>query len=172
MGLNNMKDGDVFFWSHKGEDKYGNNSGTAYWCMDQQCVYRNGKLMDTYNYTPYRNEDQMFDYGGLRSEFTKYVDPDKADLEYICNVDDLEPLGKYDDDRFDYEPDVIFDMSYHSGYKKLVCKIKGSKKSPVRQAEKIQFEIDTYRRTIQNMKRDIRQLVEKKESILGLDFVN
>lgn len=94
-----IRDGDVFRWQYKDDEAYRAKhigSGTAYWCLDQQCfaTERSGViyLIDTY----------WTDYGAeyLGSE-TSYVNPDKVDLEFLCNLKHIEFINEYDVQDYD-----------------------------------------------------------------------
>lgn len=97
--MNQIKDGDVFKWNYKDDAAYRekhSGSGTAYWCLDQQCfaTERSGViyLIDTY-WTDYSAEY-------LGSE-TSYVSPDKVELEFICNLKDIEFIENWEIEDYD-----------------------------------------------------------------------
>lgn len=124
----NIKDGDYFSYSWKSELGPVHD---PYWCRDARCVARadsTGKiwLIDTYNYWPFKNseyETEIFSYHGLDREYSKYIDINRFDLEFICNLNDYEFIHEYEKD--DYEG-VVF-----VGYQctKKWAKIKGSEVS-------------------------------------------
>jgi len=106
----NIKDGDFFSYSWKtGYDPLSDR----YWCRDARCVARADKfgdivLIDTYNYWPFKDgkeDTNIFTHEGLSREYSKYVNTDSFDLEFICNLDDYEFVSEYEKD--DYE-NVIF----------------------------------------------------------------
>lgn len=107
----NIKDGDYFSYSCKP------NLGTSsdpYWCRDRRCVARTDKhgdtvLIDTYNYWPFndkgKEDTNIFTHDGLAREYSKYIDVERFDLEFICNLNDYEFVHEYAKD--DYEG-VVF----------------------------------------------------------------
>ncbi|MGL5013061.1 MAG: hypothetical protein ACRC6V_02065 [Bacteroidales bacterium] len=95
-----MREGDVYRWYFKNEAEYRrNNSSTAYWCMDNQCIVRSGELVDTY-------------WGGADlnrlSSSSYFLNPDKVDLEFICNLHDVEFIKKWQTEDYD----KVYDLSY------------------------------------------------------------
>jgi hypothetical protein len=98
-----MKEGDVYKWYYKNDAEYRrNNSSTAYWCMDNRCIVRNGELVDTY-------------WDGVSStrlsSNSSYLNPEKVDLEFICNVNDVEFIKKYEIEDYD----KVYNLSYQKG---------------------------------------------------------
>lgn len=89
--MNQIKDGDVFRWYYKDDDAYRARSpnGTAYWCMDNQCyaTIRDGVtyLVDTY----------WSDYGSEYLGNVTFVDVDRVDLEFVCNLNGVEFIADY-----------------------------------------------------------------------------
>ena len=114
-----MKNGDLFYWEFKNDAEYRkerSGSGTAYWASDQQCVYKDGELYDTYSG---KWDGDGFDVNeGL-------LDRDKINLTFKCNIHECEEVSKFEKD--DYEK--VYDCSYHSGYRKLYLIDKGVGKS-------------------------------------------
>ena len=122
----NIKDGDYFSYSWKpnlGPSSY------PYWCRDRRCVARTDKhgdtvLIDTYNYWPFndkgKEDTNIFTHEGLAREYSKYIDVERFELEFICNLNDYEFVHEYAKD--DYEG-VVF-----VGYQctKKWAKLKGS----------------------------------------------
>jgi hypothetical protein len=112
-----MKEGDVYKWYYKNDAEYRrNNSSTAYWCMDNRCIVRNGELVDTYW--------DGVDLNRLSSN-SSYLNPDKVDLEFICNVNDLEFIKEYQIEDYD----KVYNLSYQKGCYKLFAIDKGAKVS-------------------------------------------
>ena len=105
-----IKDGDYFQYSWKSNL---GPSSDSYWCRDARCVARtdaNGDiwLIDTYNYWPYKDsveDENIFTYEGLSREYSKYINNEPVDLEFICNLNDYEFVHEYAKD--DYEG-VVF----------------------------------------------------------------
>lgn len=97
--MTELKEGDVYKWYYKNDEEYRrNNSSTAYWCMDNQCIVRSGELVDTYW--------DGVDLTGLSSN-PNYLDPDRVDLEVICNVNDVEFIKKWETEDYD----KVYDLS-------------------------------------------------------------
>jgi hypothetical protein len=101
--MTDLKEGNVYKWYYKNDAEYRrNNSSTAYWCMDNRCIVRNGELVDTY-------------WSGVDSEYpssnSHYLDADKVDLEFICNVNDVEFIKKYEIEDYD----KVYNLSYQKG---------------------------------------------------------
>lgn len=95
-----MREGDVYRWYFKNDAEYRrNNSSTAYWCMDNQCIVRSGELVDTYW--------DGVDLNRLSSS-SYFLNPDKVDLEFICNVNDVEFIKKWQTEDYD----KVYDLSY------------------------------------------------------------
>lgn len=120
-----MKDGDYFNYSWKvGKGP----SSDSYHCRDRRCVARTDNhgdivLIDTYNYWPFKDgkeDTNIFTHEGLAREYSKYIDVERFDLEFICNLNDYEFVHEYAKD--DYEG-VVF-----VGYQctKKWAKLKGS----------------------------------------------
>lgn len=102
-----IREGDVYRWYYKNDTEYRAScgGGTAYWCMDNQCyaTERSGEiyLLDTY----------WIDYGQeyIGNEVT-YVDPEKVDLEFVCNLHDVEFI-KYGMEDYD----KVYNLSRQKG---------------------------------------------------------
>lgn len=111
--MNNIKDGDIFNWKYRNHTEYCEKlrgSGTAYWCMDQQCyaTIRDGVtyLVDTY-WSDYGSE-----YLGNRS---RILDLDKVDLEFVCNLNEIEWISEY----YIQDYDKVYNLSRQKNcYKK------------------------------------------------------
>ena len=115
-----MKDGDVFRWYYKNDAEYRqkhSGSGTAYWCMDNQCIYRGGRgLIDTY-------------WTGLDGKYSsgceKHVRLEEADLEFVCNLNDVEFIWEQSKDEYDN----VYNLSYQKGSYKAFAVDRGVGKS-------------------------------------------
>lgn len=102
----NIKDGDYFSYSWK--DGKG-PSTDPYWCRDGRCVACTNKeghiyLIDTYNYWPFKEgqlEKSVFTRDGLDQEYSRFVDLDKFDLDFICNLNDYELVSSHNKDDYD-----------------------------------------------------------------------
>lgn len=162
-----IKEGDVFHWSWKQLDPISQQAGTSYWCMDQQCVARekDGKmlLIDTYNYNQYTSE-QIFGIEGLKGEFVKYLDIDKVEISFICNVDKLEVVtyGKED-----YE--TVYDLSFQKRCYKLFAIPKDTEPSnkvilanKIREKEQLESDVVYSLKKIQWLKEEIEELQSKQ----------
>lgn len=92
-----IKEGDVFRWYYKNDSEYRQkNPSTAYWCMDNQCfakeVHGVLRLIDTY----------WSDYDfALFGSHVSYIDPERVDLGFICNLNDTKEIKHYEQDDYD-----------------------------------------------------------------------
>ncbi len=101
--MTDLKEGDVYKWYYKNDAEYRrNNSSTAYWCMDNKCIVRSGELVDTYW--------DGVDLTRLSSN-SNFLDTDKVDLEFICNVNDVEFIQKWQIEDYD----VVYNLSHQKG---------------------------------------------------------
>ena len=102
--MSELKEGDVYKWYYKDDLEYRRkcSGGTAYWCMDNKCIVRSGELVDTYW--------DGVDLSRLSSN-SKFLNPDKVDLEFICNVNDVEFIKKYEIEDYDR----VYNLSYQKG---------------------------------------------------------
>ena len=100
-----MNEGDVYHWHYKDHDQYvQNNSSTAYWCMDKQCVVVDGQLYDTYWC--------YWDKEGVKiGSNCNWIDPDKVDLEFICNINEIKYINKWQLEDYD----KVYNLSYQKG---------------------------------------------------------
>lgn len=105
----NIKDGDVFNWSWK-ECK--SNGSDAYWCMDGQCVAREVKgeilLFDTYWFNQWSNKDVLFCYDGFDRNNSKLLNPDRVNLEFVCNANEVRQIDK----GYSQDYDKVYNLSY------------------------------------------------------------
>lgn len=118
----NVKDGDIYTWKYKNDLEYcekHRGSGTAYWCLDQQCyaTIRDGVtyLVDTY----------WSDYGSEYLGNVTYVDIDKVDLEFVCNLNDVEFIADY----YVQDYDKVYNLSRQKHCYKKYAIDKGSEVS-------------------------------------------
>lgn len=159
-----IKDGDYFSYSWK--------TGKApktdpYWCRDARCVARtdaNGDiwLIDTYNYWPYKDsveDENIFTYEGLSREYSKYINNEPVDLEFICNLTDYEFVHEYAKD--DYEG-VVF-----VGYQctKKWAKPKGSGVSKVAVLKKLEAQLQRAHEDLRSAEWTITRINEQIEEI-------
>lgn len=99
--MTELKEGDVYKWYYKNDAEYRrNNSSTAYWCMDNQCIVRNGSLIDTY--WLYMDKERI-----VESSSCYRVDVDKVDISFVCNLKDVRFIDKWQIDDYD----KIYDLS-------------------------------------------------------------
>jgi hypothetical protein len=109
-----MREGDVYQWSYK--DESGSSREYLYWCKDQQCVAidRDGSiyLLDTY-------------WSGIEPKFIgqndHVVDPDKVELSFICNLNDVDFIHHYE--VRDY--DKVYNLSHQRNSYKVYAIDKG-----------------------------------------------
>lgn len=99
-----MKEGDVFRWYYKNDTEYRAScgGGTAYWCMDNQAIVRSGELVDTYW--------DGVDLNRLSSN-SKFLDLDKVDLKFVCNVNDVKFIEKWQTEDYD----TVYNLSHQKG---------------------------------------------------------
>ncbi len=115
-----MKDGDVYLWQFKNDLDYRKScgGGTAYWCLDQQAVVVDGELMDTYWV--------YWDKEGVKCGSTNsVVNPEKADLQFVCNINEIEYISKWQIEDYD----KVYDLSYQKNCYPLYAIDKGAKPS-------------------------------------------
>ncbi len=156
----NIKDGDYFHYSWK--PNLGPSSD-PYWCRDRKCVARtdrDGKfsIIDTFNYWPFKDgkeDTNIFTHEGLAREYSKYIDVERFDLEFICNLNDYEFVHEYSKD--DYEG-VVF-----VGYQctKKWAKPKGSEVSKSMVLKKLINECDQLVSDVEYKQWRISQLNEQ-----------
>ena len=136
----NIKDGDYFSYTWKtGRGP----SSDPYWCRDRRCVARvdeHGRtaIIDTYNYWPYKGNEEVeeiFTYEGLAREYSKYIDLEAFDLNFICNLNDYEFVKEYDKDDYD---DVVF-VGYQCTKKWAIPK--GVQKSKTAMIKKFKYQL-------------------------------
>mgnify|MGYP001600782138 FL=1 len=101
-----IKDGDFFYYTWK----LGKAPETVpYWCRDARCVARTDDsgdiwLVDTYNYWPYKEgkeDPNIFTYEGLSREYSKYINTDLVDLNFICNLNEYRFIDEYTKNDYD-----------------------------------------------------------------------
>jgi cell division protein FtsB len=162
-----IKDGDYFSYSWK----VGLGPSTdPYWCRDRRCVARADRfgdivLIDTFNYWPFKDsqkEENIFTHEGLSREYSKYVNTESFDLEFICNLNDYEFVHEYAKD--DYEG--VINVSYQCT--KQWVKPKGSEvskaavlKKLIAQRSEAQDEKDYLERKIERLDREIDKLYKE-----------
>jgi len=102
--VSELKEGDVYKWYYKDDLEYRRkcSGGTAYWCMDNKCIVRSGELVDTYW--------DGVDLSRLSSN-SKFLNPDKVDLEFICNVSDVDFIQKWELEDYD----KVYNLSHQKG---------------------------------------------------------
>ena len=161
----NIKDGDYFSYSWK--PNLGPSSD-PYWCRDRRCVARTDKhgdtvLIDTYNYWPFndkgKEDTNIFTHEGLAREYSKYIDVERFELEFICNLNDYEFVHEYAKD--DYEG-VVF-----VGYQctKKWAKPKGSGVSKVAVLKKLEAQLQRAHEDLRSAEWTITRINEQIEEI-------
>ena len=99
-----IREGDVFRWYYKNDTEYRAScgGGTAYWCMDNQAIVRNGELVDTY-------------WDGIQMvrlpSNSIYLKLGKVDLEFVCNVNDVKFIEKWQTEDYD----TVYNLSHQKG---------------------------------------------------------
>ena len=162
--MNQIKDGDYFSYSWK--PNLGPSSDT-YWCRDRKCVGRTDKhgdivLIDTYNYWPFRDgkeDTNIFTHDGLAREYSKYIDVNRFDLEFICNLNDYEFVHEYAKD--DYEG-VVF-----VGYQctKKWAKPKGSDVSKKAVLKKLEAQLQRAHEDLRSAEWTVTRINEQIEEL-------
>lgn len=160
----NIKDGDYFSYSWK--PGLGPTYDT-YWCRDRRCVARTDKhgdivLIDTFNYWPFKDgkeDTNIFTHEGLAREYSKYIDVERFDLEFICNLNDYEFVHEYAKD--DYEG-VVF-----VGYQctKKWAKPKGSEVSKAAVLKKLEAQLQRAHEDLRSAEWTITRINEQIEEI-------
>lgn len=113
-----MREGDIYKWYYKNDSEYRAKcgGGTAYWCMDNCCVVKSGELVDTY-------------WAGVHpdrfSSNSTILDPEKVDLEFICNLNDIEFIKEYQIEDYD----KVYNLSHQKGCYKVFAIDKGAQVS-------------------------------------------
>lgn len=150
-----MREGDVYRWYFKNDEEYRRqkqSSGTAYWCMDNQAVVRDGVLFDTY----WCYNLEVFPYN------TRRLEESEVDLEFVCNLNDVRLIHK--SDRNDY--DIVYDLSYQKGCYTLLAVDKDAHKSvealKVKYGREIEGAIDTIKYQLGIIGSALRDLEELK----------
>lgn len=135
-----MRDGDIYDWEWKEEP----DTAQPYWCYSRRAVVRNGKLVDTY-------------WG--RTE-PKSVTPEKVNLTFVANFDDLEEIGEWKI-RY-YKTSDIVDMRHANSSNAKVYRRKGAKRDP---ETMIQHAQDSIRECEAQIQSDQRQIDFLKRAI-------
>lgn len=147
-----MKNGDVFRWYFKNDAEYRAkhaNSGTAYWCLDNQCVYWEGiGLVDTYS-------------SGLTGQYLSsnatILEEEKIDIEFVCNLDDVEFIHKSEADEYD----KVYNLSHHHSYRPHFAVDKGVGKSKKAILVKKERELADVKSEIEYLQRKVVWLTEE-----------
>ena len=149
-----MREGDVYRWYYKNDEEYRKNhqmSGTAYWCLDNQCVVKGGKLYDTYWCR------KLKDFGSD----CRVLHQDEIDLDFICNLNDVDFIHKGEKDDYD----KVYNLSYQKGCRELFAVGKGVGKSKtaiktklLKEIGKAEDEIRYLKHTIEYNRKQIEEL--------------
>lgn len=147
-----MKDGDVFRWYFKNDTEYRAKhacSGTAYWCLDNQCVYWEGVgLVDTY-------------WTGLSGKYLSssatILNEEEIGLEFVCNLNEVEFIHKSDADEYD----KVYDLSRQKGCYPLFAVDKGACKSKKAILTKKERELANVKSEIEYLQRKVVWLTEE-----------
>lgn len=151
-----MKNGDVFRWYFKNDTEYRkkhSGSGTAYWCLDNQCVYREGVgLVDTY-------------WGSLTDQHLSsqatILDEEKIDLKFVCNLNDVEFIHKSVADEYD----KVYNLSRQKGSYKVYAVDRGVGKSKKAILAKKERELANVKSEIEHLQRKIITLTEEVKEL-------
>lgn len=159
-----IKDGDYFsYWWKEGRGP----STDPYWCRDRRCVARTNsegvvELIDTYNYWEYDNpEEILFHRKGLVREYSRYVDEDKFDIEFICNLNDVKLIKEWEKEDYD----KIYNLSYQVGYKKLFAIDKDAKPSKAAILKKLKRKLEEAEYKVNSGNWDISSITKEIEEL-------
>ncbi len=162
--MTNIKDGDYFQYTWKASL---GPSSDPYWCRDRKCVARTDNhgdivLIDTYNYWPFKDgkeDTNIFTHEGLAREYSKYIDVERFDLDFICNLNDYEFVHEYAKD--DYEG-VVF-----VGYQctKKWAKPKGSGVSKTAVLKKLEAQLQRAHEDLRSAEWTITRINEQIEEL-------
>ena len=95
---------------------------------------------------------------------------EKGTLEFVCNLDEIEPINKRELDY--YADENLFDLSYqHRCYKKYY-KRKGAKKSADKMRKVIENKISEKERKIATLKNDLEHLKNDLDKVKNEDIDN
>lgn len=156
-----MQSGDVFRWYYKDDADYRAKcpNGTAYWCMDNQCVAINRDnciyLVDTY-------------WCGLEPRLIgqndTVVDPEKVDLEFICNTNDVIGLNSWEVEDYD----VVYNLSYQKGcHKQYATDAEAYKKGSSKRAvlKKLEAQLNRAHEDLRSAEWTITRINEQIEEL-------
>lgn len=97
-----MRESDVYKWYFKNDLEYRQKSpSTAYWCLDNLAVVHNGNLIDTYWLC--MDKERISE-----SSRCHRLDVDKVDIEFVCNLNDVRFIEKWQIDDYD----KVYDLSH------------------------------------------------------------
>lgn len=147
-----MKNGDVCRWYYKNDEEYRKqHPSTAYWCMDNLCVFVDGKLYDTY-----------WCYGlEIFNSSCKVLDVDRVDLEFVCNLQNTKFIHKSEADEYD----TVYNLSYMKGCKECYAVDKDATKSNEAIKRKILKKILDCRAEITYLERQIEWQEKQLEEL-------
>ena len=127
-----LREGDVYHWLYKDHEEYcKRNPSTAYWCLDRKAVVHNGELLDTY--WLYMDKEKI-----IASSNCRAVVPNDVDLSFICNLNDVEIVNKWEKDDYD----KVYNLSRQKGCYELYAVDKGAQVSNTALRTKYQSELD------------------------------
>lgn len=152
-----LREGDVFSWKFKNDEEYRKEravSGTAYWAMDRQCVFQDGKLCDTHKG---RWNGESFD--GLQVA----LNHDAITIDFKCNLNDVREISKFEIEDYD----KVYDCSYYSNYRKLYLIDADAKPSKKALAEKYRRKIEDLESTIKSLQYDLERAKNDLSEVLG-----
>lgn len=117
--MTDLKEGDVYCWYFKNDLEYRQKSpSTAYWCMDNLAVVHNGNLIDTY--WLYMDKERI-----VESSSCHHLDIDKIDIEFVCNLNNVEFIDKWQIEDYD----KVYNLSRQKGCYTLYAVDKGAQVS-------------------------------------------
>lgn len=153
-----IKDGDIFKWYYKDDSAYRSKcpNGTAYWCMDNQCfaTIRDGVtyLIDTY-WAHYGCE-----YIGNE---VKIVDVERVDLEFICNLHEIEWISEY----YIQDYDKVYNLSRQKHCYKHYAIDKGAEPSKAAILKKLKEQLQRAHEDLRSAEWTITRINEQIEEL-------
>lgn len=156
--MTDIKDGDVFRWYYKDDSAYRAKcpNGTAYWCMDNQCF---ATIRDDVTYLV----DTYWAHYGCEyiGNEVKIVDPGRVDLEFICNLNEIEWISEY----YIQDYDKVYNLSRQSRCYKHYAIDKAAQPSKAAILKKITAERNQLVRDVDHNQWRIKMLNEQIEDM-------
>lgn len=129
-----------------------------YWCFDGQLVVRQNSKGEKYL------EDTYWNTGNNR-RFTLEEALEQGTLRFICNLDEVESITKYEFENY-YDAEDTFDLSHQHGHYPAYFKKKGAKISIKRRKEVLKQKIEELEIHIENKQLELKR---RKEDLARLE---